>query len=296
MRQGYFIVVLAHSIHGRLRRIHVPHQVVYLVLALAVFGSVSLFGMVSSYLRMTWKVSNYNTLRQDMDVLRARYQILQKEAKQKDENLASLQVLASEVQVALGVKRSLEGPSDIAFEGPLLPTYKESLDQYNFLKSASFSRLHNGFLNQFSLQSKPSLWPVMGRVTSSFGMRMDPLSGEGSYHTGLDISAIEGQPVAAAADGVVQRAEWLQGYGRTVVIEHGGKVQTLYAHLSRWNVVTGQAVRMGDIIGAAGGTGRVTGPHLHYEVRLGGTPVNPGRYMVSSSATFASARRSTLPF
>src|SRR5579859_4928393 len=97
MKQHYFVVVLAHSLHGRLRRIHIPHQAIYLVLGLALFGSVSLFGMVSSYLRMTWKVSNYNTLRSEVDTLRSRYQLLQKENDQKQEQLASLQMMASEV-------------------------------------------------------------------------------------------------------------------------------------------------------------------------------------------------------
>ena len=79
MKQHYFVVVLAHSLHGRLRRIHVPHQALYVVLALALFGSVSLFGMVSSYLRMSWKVANYNALRDQVDTLRNRYQQLQQD-------------------------------------------------------------------------------------------------------------------------------------------------------------------------------------------------------------------------
>src|SRR5262250_592827 len=138
MKQHYFVVVLAHSLHGRLRRIHIPHQALYLVLALALFGSVSLFGMVSSYLRMTWKVANYNSLRDEVETLRGKYRALQKENNEKQEQLASLQLMASEVSLALGLKRRLEGADDISDEGPLVPSYKESIEQYNFLKSASF--------------------------------------------------------------------------------------------------------------------------------------------------------------
>ena len=138
MKQHYFVVVLAHSLHGRLRRIHVPHQALYVVLALALFGSVSLFGMVSSYLRMTWKVANYNALRDQVDTLRNRYQQLQQENSEKKEQLASLQLMASEVSVALGLKGRLEGADDIASEGPLVPSYRESIEEYNFLKSASY--------------------------------------------------------------------------------------------------------------------------------------------------------------
>ena len=117
MKQHYFVVVLAHSLHGRLRRIHIPHQALYLVLALSLFGTFSLFGMVSSYLRMTWKVSNYNSLRSEVDTLRNKYQVLQRDNDQKKEELASLQLMASEVSVALGLKRKLEGADDIADEG-----------------------------------------------------------------------------------------------------------------------------------------------------------------------------------
>ena len=88
MKQHYFVVVLAHSLHGRLRRIHIPHQALYVVLALALFGSVSLFGMVSSYLRMSWKVANYNTLRTEVDTLRHQYKALQRENGEKDAQLA----------------------------------------------------------------------------------------------------------------------------------------------------------------------------------------------------------------
>ncbi len=296
MRQGYFIVVLAHSIHGRLRRIHVPHQFVYVVLALAFFGAISLFGVVSSYVRMSWKVSNYNALRTEMDTLRARYQMLQSESNQKDQNLASLQLLASEVQLALGVKRQLEGPSDMSFEAPLVPTYKESIEQYNFMKSASFSRMHRSFVNQFMVHTKPDLWPVNSRIASSFGRRMDPFSGEGTYHPGVDLEAPMGTPVRATADGVIRYAEWQSGYGKAIVVDHGSAIHTLYGHLSRFSVIAGQPVRRGEVIGYSGSTGRSSGPHLHYEVRVGGTPVNPYHYLAQASRSVPTSKKSTMPF
>ena len=96
-KDHYFVVVLAHSLHGRLRRIHIPHQAMYVVLGLALLGSFSLFGMVSSYIRMTWKVSKYNNLRSEFDALRNQYKELQTANNQKEVQLASLQGLASEV-------------------------------------------------------------------------------------------------------------------------------------------------------------------------------------------------------
>jgi murein DD-endopeptidase MepM/ murein hydrolase activator NlpD len=282
VKQHYFVVVLAHSLHGRLRRIQIPHSALYVVVAMALFGSVSLFGMVSSYLRMTWKVANYNSLREEVDTLRNKYQALQRADNEKKEQLASLQLMASQVSVALGLKRRLEGVDSISDEGPLVPTYTESLAEYNFLKSANISRISRQYAHAWQKNIVPSLWPVNGRILSYYGDRTDPFSGEGEIHPGVDISAGTGTPVHAAADGVVSHAEYMSGYGKMVVIDHGNGTTTRYAHLSRYYVVPGQEIHRGDVVGYSGATGRVTTPHLHFEVRHGGNPVNPMQYLTRS--------------
>lgn len=294
MKQQYFILVLAHSLHGRLRRIQVPHQFVYVVLALALFGSFSLFGMVSSYLRMAWKVSNYNSLRSEVEVLRNRYKELQAQNTQKQEQLASLQLLATEMSTAMGVRKQIES-IDLEPDSPLMPTFEETLETYDFLKSAQFSRIQRNFARQFHQNVMPSLWPVNGRLLSHFGMRQDPLRGGGQYHPGVDISADMFTPVRTAADGVVSFAGWNAGYGRVVVVDHGNGMRSLYAHLSRMNVLPGQDVRRGEVIAASGASGRVTAPHLHFEVRMGSVPVNPYPYL-AKSAVYTAAVRKDLPF
>lgn len=285
MKQHYFVVVLAHSLHGRLRRIHIPHQALYLVVGLALFGSVSLFGMVSSYLRMTWKVANYNSLRDQVDTLRNKYQALLEENGRKQEELASLQIMASEVSVALGLNRGVVS-DDIADEGPLVPGYKETIDEYNFLKTASISRINHEYAHAWQKNIVPSLWPVSGRLLSRFGDRGDPFAPEGErgeFHSGVDISAAMGTPVRAAADGVVEYAAYDAGYGKLVVIDHGNGMKTWYAHLSKFEVIPGQEIRRGDVLALSGATGRVTAPHLHFEVRRGGTAVNPYPYLTKSA-------------
>lgn len=289
MNQPYFIVVLAHSLHGRLRRLHVPHTVIYAVLGLALLGCFSLFGFISSYARMAWKVANYNSLRQEVDSLRQRYDALEKANSQANQDLATLQVFASEVSIAYGIKRKLEGPTEISMEGRLVPTVTESLDEYNFLKSANFSRFHRRTPSPLSVGARPSLWPVDGRLLSYFGRRDDPFSSGRAFHAGVDISAPTGTPVKATADGVAVFSEYSGAYGRLVVIDHGRGVHTYYAHLSRVSVIAGQEVRRGDIVGLSGASGRVTSPHLHYEVRLGGSPVNPYPYL--KAAVSQTARR-----
>jgi murein DD-endopeptidase MepM/ murein hydrolase activator NlpD len=136
----------------------------------------------------------------------------------------------------------------------------------------------------------PTLWPVVGEITGHFGERLDPFSGEGAFHAGLDIASHYGDAVRATADGVVSATDKRAGYGRMVVIDHGFGVTTLYGHLSAFNTQPGTHVKAGDVIGYEGQSGRSTGPHLHYEVRIYNTPVNPWRYLrsVSPAATVAS--------
>lgn len=119
------------------------------------------------------------------------------------------------------------------------------------------------------------IWPAEGRVTSGFGRRLDPFSHEGAFHYGIDIDAQAGDPVRSAADGVVIHAGEMGGYGRLVVVDHGGNTHTWYAHLATINVIVGQAVHRAQVIGAAGRSGHATGPHLHYEVRIDGVPRDP---------------------
>jgi murein DD-endopeptidase MepM/ murein hydrolase activator NlpD len=294
MKQPYFVVVLAHSLHGRLRRIHIPQHALWVVLGLAILGSISLFGMVTSYVRMTLKVSDYNNLRDEVETLRGRYHDLKAESDRKDEQLASLQTMASEISLALGIKRRVEGAEDISLDGPLVPSYDESIAEYNFLKAASFSRFTRNYPRTWQKNTTPSLWPVNGRLMSRYGDRSDPFSGMGGFHTGVDISADMGTPLHAAADGVVYSAQFAGRYGRLIVIDHGNGLQTWYAHLSRFEVIPGEEVRRGQLIGYTGASGRVTAPHLHFEVRQGGSPVNPSRYL--SQSTMLRQVRPDLPF
>jgi murein DD-endopeptidase MepM/ murein hydrolase activator NlpD len=199
--------------------------------------------------------------------------------------MASLQLYAKEVSVAYGIKQKLEGPATIASEGKMVPTFAETLQEYNYLVNADkFSISNRTSRRLMAIKSPPTQWPVEGRLMDGFGHRTDPFSGEGAFHKGVDITAPMGTTVRTTADGIVVQAEMVAGgYGRLIIIDHGGGYQTYYAHLSRISVRAGQEVRRGEVIGAVGMTGRVTAPHLHYEVRVGGTPMNPYRYLANST-------------
>jgi len=294
--QPYFVVVLAHSLHGRLRRVHIPHKAIYTAFAFVLIGCLSIFGFLSSYLRMSWKVSHYNSLRQEVDSLRLKYQELQRVTDQKNEQLATLETFASEVSVAYGLKRRPETSSDVSAGVTLGPSFPQSLNEYNFLQSASISTLYRSYPKQWQVHVRPSLWPVEGRLMSPFGVRTDPFSGEGAIHTGVDLQAPMGTPVRAAADGVIVYAEWRSGYGRLVIIDHGNGLQTYYGHLSQFGVVEGQEVRRGDVIAKSGASGRVTSAHLHYEVRMRGIPVNPYPFLARSAAVLPARTQTDLGF
>ena len=280
MKQPYFIVVLAHSIHGRIRRIQIPHHAVYLVLALALVGCFSLFGFVSSYARMVWKVANYNALRNEVDSLRARYANLQSSADETKSQLATLQMFASEVSLAYGIKQKLEGPAEISGEGRLVPTYNETLSEYYFLKGASLSRAyrHGSGLWRHT-DTRPNLWPVMGRLLGGFGTRNDPFSGEPSFHTGVDISAPYGTEIKAVARGRVDYASWLAGLGNCIILNHGGGYYTLYAHAAEVFVKVGQEVPAGQVIAKVGDSESLRGNCLHFEVRKGKQALNPEQWL-----------------
>jgi murein DD-endopeptidase MepM/ murein hydrolase activator NlpD len=127
------------------------------------------------------------------------------------------------------------------------------------------------------------VWPVDGKLESGFGGRRNPFGG-GSYefHSGQDIDAPMGAPVIAGASGKVSFAGWQNGYGQLVVIDHGGGLTTRYGHLSKIDVTEGQPVDRAEYLGRVGSTGRSTGPHLHYEVRINDEPVNPLQYLLLS--------------
>lgn len=130
------------------------------------------------------------------------------------------------------------------------------------------------------LRATPSVVPARGGLTSRFGYRINPATGEATFHSGLDIGATPGTPVHVTADGVVSFAGYDEGYGKLVSVDHGYGVVTRYAHNSQIHVQIGQRIKRGDIISSTGNTGRSTGPHLHYEVRINEIPVDPINYIL----------------
>ncbi len=295
-REAYTFFV-ASSRKGTFRKITLPGYVLHLIVILAAVGGVTVVAAASSYMRMLLKVGNYNTLRRQQDTLKHNYEQLESSVKDTNDRLNSLQSLATEVAMTYGFMRFRQSPFGVG-ENPMRPAngFEQSVAQFNFLaKNVSEADLSPGSLHLLptpslaDLNSTPNLWPVIGHLTSIFGQRMDPFSGEGAFHTGVDISSQYGDSVRATADGIVIEADEHAGYGRLVVVDHGFGLTTYYGHLSSLNVIAGQQLRRGDAVGNVGVSGRSTGPHVHYEVRINGAPVNPMRYLRQASVATAKA-------
>ncbi|AMU93524.1 MULTISPECIES: M23 family metallopeptidase [Sphingopyxis] len=168
---------------------------------------------------------------------------------------------------------------------PGAPTQRDDSEAYAIFQA--WKRLDTGLTANIGI-AIPSRRPIeQMSLSSSYGMRVHPITGKLARHNGVDIPAPYGTPIYATADGIVGRAQRLGGYGNYVEIEHGNAIETRYGHMSSFVVQPGQQVKKGDVIGYVGSTGRSTGNHLHYEVRIDGEPVNPMPFVRSDSMTIA---------
>lgn len=320
IKKRHYLLFVTRDADGSLRKTPVPLYYAYLFLMVAAVGLFSIVGLAGSYSRMLIKTARFNDLRRDHDSLRKDYASLEKKEHEKSVQAASLGSLATEVSALYGLTASkLAVPTghltaNHAAKEPLLAstvtgdtagltdeTYFKSLDAFYALRksaldgasdhSVSTSIGHRSLgLDSLDLLDAsgdgPSIWPVIGPITSGFGQREDPVlgHGEGEFHKGIDIGAPTGTPIIATADGVVRSAAMVNGYGREVIIDHGRDVETLFGHMSGFAVMAGQTVTRGQVIGYVGHSGRTTGSHLHYEVRIRETAVNPHKYLRTTLA------------
>ena len=268
-----FIVARTSRSRSRIRRIcvHKRWLKVSAVLLIAVLG-----GLVYGFYGLTQHAQHLRIEREN-ERLRA------ENAQQQQE----LQNLNNRVNAVENTSRKLAEVSGVPAEpprgkgGPARPVDSQAALAALEMKTARLERvlrLYEGFLRSHG--AIPNLWPVNGKLESGVGGRRNPFGGRGyEYHEGQDIDAQFGTPVESAASGRVTVAGWKRGYGNVVYVDHGNGLSTRYGHLSEIEVTIGQSVSRGQIIGLVGSTGRSTGPHLHYEVRINDQPVDPRQYL-----------------
>ena len=322
MRKRY-IVYVTRGEDGTTDRVSIPMRYVYVFIAAAVTGMFTIAGMAGSYTRMLAKAETINRLRDDLAMSRRDYAHLEKTTREKDVQVASLGSLATEISAIYGLtagkltiahthgKHITRTSAADAVKTPLAETanstdesYYHSLDTYLALQKTADAGLAMGTqrvdtalgirsaLGEFANldigtgTAVPNMWPILGPITSGFGEREDPIlgAGEGEFHKGVDIGSPDGTPVHAPAGGRVIKAGLGSGYGREIEIDHGNGIITVYGHLSAYNVTDGETVVKGQVIGYVGHSGRTTGSHLHYEVQVRGTAVNPHKYLRTTMA------------
>ena len=237
-----------------------------------IFAFVSLFSFGTSYIyykdsvtksqSVNKLISAINLLSQDIN----KNKIIEAKLKNKLQGIEETLLEMQEVLNKKGIKKEL------SIGGEFIPPEKLTLSYVDYIKK-DIDYLFN------TVKSIPVGTPLKGKINSSFGYRKDPFKSRSGFHSGLDIDANYGQHVVATADGVVTKASWHTNYGKTVIVKHKDNYETLYGHLSKLQVKEGQEVKVGDVIGKAGSTGRSTGTHLHYEVIKDGKRVNPKNFL-----------------
>ena len=275
----FYAFIIAHTSRSRsqIRRFCVEKRWLKLF---ALAGVVMLSGALYGFYGLTQQAIHLK-IESENEKLRA------ENARQREE----LNKLNNRVEAVEDTSRKLAEKSGVVHEessvpgagGPAVPLDAESLE----IMEARMSRLEQNIRAYESiLRSRgytPTIWPVEGKLESGFGGRRNPFGGSSyEFHSGQDIDAEYGSPVIAGASGKVEFAGWQNGYGQLVVVDHGGGLTTRYGHLSHIDVTVGQSLERAQFLGRVGSTGRSTGPHLHYEVRINDEPVNPLQYLLAS--------------
>jgi murein DD-endopeptidase MepM/ murein hydrolase activator NlpD len=300
-KKEYFTVMFLPGPNARVRTLSVSKSVIKSVfLTLAAVFALTVY-LVYEYNDVKGKVWELQSLREELKQQKAQVQGFALNLLDYKRQMFLLRDLDTKLRrvVSLGPRDKAQqvlgigGPDELGLQNLTTmgekkqeEALKEMHQELTQLKGAaskqetSLQMLIEYFEDKRSLYASiPSVWPVRGWVTSPFGNRTSPFSGIMKFHEGMDIAAQTGVPVMAPADGVVIRAGFGSGYGNMVELSHGYGIKTIFAHNSRLNVKAGQRVKRGDVISYVGDSGSSTGPHLHYEVRVNGLPVNPVKYL-----------------
>ncbi len=284
MRKGDLTVIIARFAETPARKFTFSRKLI-LSAGIAFLVLVTAFVLSNLHYYRMWKqTSEYERLRVEADQLRKENETFRRRANQLTDQLSALEVTSKKLTILSGLESDglggLGGPTTASTLGPLrgkdLIRELQGLNRRKRNLEIDFQQLQQHYTNRsLLLSATPSIQPVQGYASGGFGYRADPFNGTRDFHPGLDISAPVGTKIIAPADGVAVFANRYPAYGKLVVLEHRFGISTRYGHLSQIVVLNGQKVKKGDIIGYVGATGRATGPHLHYEVRLQGQPLNP---------------------
>lgn len=316
--QKYFTVLVVPDRTSRVRKVTVARSWVYGAAAGVLAVTLILGGVLMHYVRVLGELSDYQSVYQENREVALQLRTYQERIRKLDSRLDHLERIEHKLRVmtsledpsrniAIGPLTDRESPAEIdsmfdeggsasdtetvspsspesdrrEFEFRKIGFRLEKLEGEAKARELSLEELHALLDDQRSiLNSTPSIWPTRGFVSSTFGYRVSPFTSVKKMHEGLDVAAPKGTEVVTPADGIVTFTGVKGAYGNIVVVDHGYGLVTRYGHLSKVLVEPGQHVKRGSSIAKVGNTGRSTGDHLHYEVRIDGVPVNPTRYIL----------------
>ena len=300
MDKNYLNILIFGQKTSKTRNLRVHKKTFKVGLYLLAFCVLLTIFFFCDYIQVRKKSFELAQLRYETEEQRTKIHFYSSKIEDLEKQLARLKDFDKKIRIIANLEKGQETTSFVGMGGPSPSDVREKLraerDEAGLvqqmrtdverLKSEAMSREESLSELEKLLQNKremlthtPSIWPVHGWVTSGFGFRTDPFTGLAQMHEGLDISNREGTPVIASADGIVSATGKDFTYGNVVVISHGFGIISRYNHLSKILVGAGRKVKRGDIIAEVGTTGRSTGPHLHYEIRVNGIPINPRRYI-----------------
>ena len=293
-KKFYTIIVVPHA-KAQFRKVRVPYFLIVAAVVLAV-------SVVAGVGILSFRFANAQVKKEELAELRTEnYELRRENERTRDvttdlsRRLDGFQETVGKFKVMFGVGESMTGTGEMTLGGPPAESPHDRYNAFSYLsRLKAESETLEGELGKMSKEleekavmwnSTPSIRPVRnGFVSSNFGYRTDPFTGQRAFHPALDISTWYWDEVFAVADGIVIRSDRNRGSGLFVEISHGFGYTTLYAHLKKFDVKPGQTVKRRDIIGYVGNTGRSTGPHLHYEVRYQGKPVDPAQFIIDDEA------------
>jgi murein DD-endopeptidase MepM/ murein hydrolase activator NlpD len=300
--KDYFSILIFGQKTSKTRHLRIHKKTFKIGLYLLGFAFLSTIFFFCDYIQVRKKGFELSQLRQETQEQRSKIHFFSSKIEDLEKQLSKLSDFDKRIRIIANLEKGHETTSSMGMGGPSPSDVREKLrlekDDKGLVRQMKIDveRLRSEATSEEKslseleklLESKkevlvhtPSLWPAMGWVTSGFGFRTNPFTGLSQMHEGIDISNRVGAPVIAPADGIVSASGNDWAHGTIVVISHGFGMITRYSHLSKVLVRVGQKVKRGDRIAEVGMTGKTTGPHLHYEVRLNGVPINPMKYILN---------------
>lgn len=296
MARRFYTFIILPNASSRLHKLRVPMRAIYVSAAIGLLSFFVAVALGFNYAKMAFVVADYNKIEAENTELKVEKLNLEVSTQKLSSKIIALEALSEKLTnlvdndgwtkrfgklnvPAIGGSKVDYPTSDLIRGLSARATVELMKDRASDLETELKLLEQRAVLRDSLIRSTPTIWPLRGRISSHYGNRMDPFTGDGELHMGVDISGLYGSAVRAPADGIVIYAQRKAAYGNLVILDHGNGLTTRHGHLARFTVRIGQKVHKGDILGHVGSTGRTTAPHLHYEVRLNDRPVNPRNFL-----------------